>query len=265
MMRTRKPPSEGGIEPRVAVATGRMNVCFALSVIVGGQYDADIWYWPLAGGTVMIEAYLITLAGLIAMQISPGPNVVAIAGAAMGHSRQAAIMVAVGIATGAAIWVTLVALGIGRLIEAYPQSVTMLKLVGGSYLLWLGLKGLRAAWQGKAVDLRGDRKTVSLRRAWMKGLLVVMTNPKVALGWAAIASFLFGSGLSTLQVAAFAPLASLSAIGVYVGYALLLSTGGVVRAYQRFWRAIEGVFGSIFGTMGGSLVLSGIRDIRSNH
>lgn len=212
----------------------------------------------------MLEAYLITLAGLIAMQVSPGPNLIAIAGAAMGQSRKAAIMVAIGIATGAAIWVTLVALGIGRLIEAHPHSVTALKLVGGSYLLWLGLKALRAAWRGSEVMLSGDSSSASTRKAWMKGLLVVMTNPKVALGWAAIASFLFGSGLSTWQVVAFAPLASLSAVAVYGGYALLLSTGGVVQTYRRFWRIIEGVFGSMFGAMGASLVVAGIRDVRAS-
>lgn len=152
----------------------------------------------------------------------------------------------------------------GRLIEAYPYAVMALKLVGGSYLLWLGLKGLKAAWRGNAVNLQGESTSASLNRAWLKGLLVVMTNPKVALGWAAIASFLFGSGLSTWQVAAFAPLASLSAIGVYGGYALLLSTGGAVRAYRRFWRVIEGIFGSLFGAMGASLLISGFRDIRSS-
>ncbi len=210
----------------------------------------------------MLEAYLITLAGLIAMQVSPGPNLIAIAGAAMGQSRRAAVMVAVGIATGAAIWVSFVALGIGELIEAHPHSVTALKLVGGAYLLWLGLKGLKAAWRGNEVQLKSDGASTSMRKAWMKGLLVVMTNPKVALGWAAIASFLFGSGLSTWQVAAFAPLASLSAIGVYGGYAFLLSTGGAVQTYRRFWRIIEAVFGSLFSAMGASLVIAGIRDVR---
>ncbi|MEP4961331.1 MAG: hypothetical protein ABJQ70_20540 [Roseobacter sp.] len=75
---------------------------------------------------------------------------------------------------------------------------------------------------------------------------------------------MFGSGLSTWQVAAFAPLASLSAIVVYGGYALLLSTGGAVRTYRRFWRIIEGVFGSLFGAMGASLAIAGVRDAQSH-
>lgn len=48
----------------------------------------------------------------------------------MGQSRQAAIMVALGIATGAAIWVTVAALGLGKIIEVYPHSVMLLKFVG---------------------------------------------------------------------------------------------------------------------------------------
>jgi len=212
----------------------------------------------------MLDAYLITLAGLIAMQVSPGPNLIAVAGAAMGQSRQAAIMVALGIATGAAIWVTVAALGLGKIIEVYPHSVTLLKFVGGAYLLWLGLKALKAAWKGNNVMLFGERSFDSTRMAWMKGLFVVMSNPKVALGWAAIASYLFGSGLLTWQVAAFAPLASLSAVLVYGSYALLLSTESAVRTYRRFWRIIEGVFGSLFGAMGASLMIAGIRHAQGN-
>ena len=211
----------------------------------------------------MLEAYLVTLAGPVAMQVSPGPNLIAIAGAAMGQGRRAAIMVALGIATGVAAWVTLVALGIGTAIEDNPGLLVALKVIGGSYLLWLGLRALRAAWRGGAVHLPSDAARLSMQGAWAKGLLVVMTNPKAALGWAAIASFLFGAGLTTWQVAAFAPLGSLSAMLVYGGYAVLLSTGGATRAYRRFWRAIEALFGSLFGAMGASLMIAGVREIRS--
>lgn len=98
----------------------------------------------------------------------------------------------------------------------------------------------------------------------MKGLFVVMSNPKVALGRVAIASYMFGPGLLTWQVAAFAPLASLSAVLVYGSYALLLSTESLVRTYRRFWRIIEGVLGSLFGAMGASLMIPGIRHAQGN-
>ena len=211
----------------------------------------------------MIEAYLVTLAGLVAMQVSPGPNLVAIASAAMGQGRGAALCVALGIATGAVIWVSLVALGVGTILEAHPGLLVGLKLLGGAYLLWMGLKALHAAWKGYTVAIPSG-KAISLWAAWQRGLLVVLTNPKVALGWTAIASFLFGSGLTAWQVAAFAPLAALSAVAVYGSYGLLFSTGIAVRTYRRFWRGIEALFGSIFGAMGATLLIAGTRDLRAS-
>ena len=212
---------------------------------------------------VMFEAYLITLAALVAMQVAPGPNLIAVAGAAMGQGRRVAIMVVFGVATGVALWVAFVAAGLGTLMETYPSLITGLKLLGGSYLLFLGLKGLYAAWKGDVIRLGNSGGSASLPAAWAKGFFVVLTNPKAALAWAGMASFLFGSGLEMWQVVAFAPLAMLSTIGVYGTYALLLSTDRAARAYRHFWRSIDAVFGCLFGAMGGSLLLAGLQEARS--
>ena len=211
----------------------------------------------------MLQIYFVTLVGLMTMQISPGPNLIAVANAAMGQSRRAAIFVAVGIATGAAIWVSLSALGIGAILEAHPALITVLKFGGGTYLLWLGIKGLIAAKKGEKVHVDNVGQAASEVACWSRGLLVVLTNPKAALGWAAIASFMFGSGLSAMQVAAFAPIATASALLIYGGYGILFSTGTAVRTYQRFWRIVEAIFGGFFGVMGASLIVAGARDLRS--
>lgn len=210
----------------------------------------------------MFEAYLVTLAGLVAMQVSPGPNLMAVAGAALGKDRKTAVAIATGVATGVAVWVLLVAFGLGAIIDTQPALIVALKALGGGYLLYLGVRGLIDAWHGEGKKLTNVQEGLSVKAAWAKGFLVVMTNPKAALAWAAIATFLFGAGLTTWQVVAFAPIASMSAFFIYGTYAVALSTQGAVRAYRRFSRSIETVFGSIFSLMGASLLLSGLKDIR---
>ena len=210
----------------------------------------------------MLETYFITLVGLIAMQVSPGPNLVAIASAAMGQSRKSAFLITLGVACGAIIWVMLAALGIGAIVESYPIILTVMKFFGGGYLLWIGIKAMIAAFKGESMQISQLDKVVSGWASWRRGLFVVLTNPKAALGWTAIASFLFGSGLSAFEVAAFAPLAALSAMIIYGTYAFLFSTQKAVHTYQRFWRIVECIFGSLFGTMGASLIFSGVRDLK---
>lgn len=80
--------------------------------------------------------------------------------------------------------------------------------------------------------------------------------------WMAIATFLFGSGLSAVQVLAIGPLVAASAMLIYGFYAVMFSTGLATRGYARFWRWIETAFGLAFGALGATLIISGIRDIR---
>lgn len=211
----------------------------------------------------MIKVYAFTLAALIAMQIAPGPNLIAVAAEGMSRGRKAALLVAFGVSCGAVIWVILAALGLGFVIQRQPEILTGLKLVGGAYLLWIGCRALYAAARGKNIRIPPADRLVTGLASWRRGFLVVMSNPKAALGWTAIASFMFGSGLSAPQVAAFAPVAALSAMVVYGAYAILFSTGTASRAYQRFWRGVELVFGGVFGAMGASLVVSGLREYRT--
>ncbi|KIT15307.1 LysE family translocator [Jannaschia aquimarina] len=210
----------------------------------------------------MIEAFFLTWLGVLAAQASPGPNLVAVASVALAEGRRSALYVVTGVASGMLVWSLATAMGLGALLTAFPLSMLLMKLIGGGYLLFLGLKAARATWRGQAATIRPDHARLSDIAAWRRGLLVVLTNPKAALMWAAVATFLFGLGLSPVQVLAFGPIGALSGLAVYGTYALLFSTGLAVQGYARFARWVEGAFAAIFGAMGTSLIWSGLREAR---
>ncbi len=81
--------------------------------------------------------------------------------------------------------------------------------------------------------------------------------------WAAVASFLFGQGLSPWHVLAFEPMGALSGLVIYGTYAMLFSTGFAMRGYARFSRWFEGVFAAAFGLMGASLLWAGMKAARN--
>ncbi|WP_268995453.1 hypothetical protein [Microvirga roseola] len=89
-----------------------------------------------------------------------------------------------------------------------------------------------------------------------------MTNPKAAMMWVAVSMYLAASSLSTPQFLAFGLAASASAMTIYGAYALLFSTGFAMRAYARFFRFVEGIFGAVFGMIGAKLVIDGVREVR---
>lgn len=210
----------------------------------------------------MLEAYLFTLIGVVSAQLAPGPNLMAVASAAMDQGRRSGLCVTSGIASGMLIWSLASAFGLSALVAAYPSSLSVLKLVGGSYLIWMGGRALRSAWLAKSMPVSTSTSTRSDIDNWLYGLFVVLTNPKAAMMWIAVATFLFGADLNPLQVMLFGPLGAISGCIVYGMYAVLFSTRPAQIIYQRGARYLEGMFALSFGAMGGKLLWDGARELK---
>jgi threonine/homoserine/homoserine lactone efflux protein len=209
----------------------------------------------------MIEVASI-LVGIFLAQASPGPNMMAVSSVSLGSGRRLGIVTAAGIATGVFVWAVLATLGIGAVLNAFPQTITAMRLIGGGYLLYLGLKALRAAFMSSGQGPVANHVEAGAAAAYRRGFLVAITNPKAALVWAAISMYLASSGLSSLHFLFIDVGASVSAMVIYGAYALIFSTGLVMRVYARFFRVIEGGFGAIFGAIGAKLFIDGVRELK---
>ncbi len=210
----------------------------------------------------MLEVYLITLAGVSMGQAAPGPNLLAVAGVALGQGRRPAVFTALGVALAILIWVALIALGLTAVFNLYPALLTVMKLVGGGYLLWIAFRGAKAAVSGSKPSIKAIEDNVSNMAAFRHGFLVNMTNPKSALMWSAVATFMFGSGLSDWQVLLFAPIGAFTAFCIYGTYGLLFSSGLARSLYARAARWFEAAFAAAFGLIGGKLFLDGLRELK---
>ncbi len=160
------------------------------------------------------------------------------------------------------VWSLATAYGLATVLELFPYSLTAMRIIGGSYLLWLAIKGLNGAIRNRPGTIRAASVSLSDRQAWLRGFMVLLTNPKAVMMWAAVATFLFGAGLQPVEVLAFGPLGALSGFLIYGGYAVLFSTGLASRTYQRFARGIELLFSASFGALGGKLVYDGLKELK---
>ena len=82
------------------------------------------------------------VASLILIVI-PGPSVLFVVGRALAHGRRTALASVVGNAAGVEVVAILVALGVGTLVERSALVFTIVKLAGGVYLIWLGVRAVR--------------------------------------------------------------------------------------------------------------------------
>lgn len=73
-------------------------------------------------------------------------------------------------------------LGVSAIVLASAELFTALKLIGATYLVWLGLRTLLSARRDASTSLNGGSAAPSIgpRRAFREGVLVEALNPKTA-------------------------------------------------------------------------------------
>jgi len=130
-----------------------------------------------------LHTWLIYLIAALGLSLSPGPNgLLALTHGAL-HGRRKALYTIFGGALG---FVTIVALsmfGIGALLKASLVWLTVMKWVGGAYLVWLGIQ----VWRSPPLGIEA-RSAAEPRAGWSmfrQGALSALTNPKGILFFAA--------------------------------------------------------------------------------
>ena len=117
--------------------------------------------------------------------IAPGPNMAIVFRNSLIYSRKAGVATAVGLAVGNLVHITYCLVGIGVLISRSITLFNTVKLVGAVYLIYLGLKSLRAQPRTTNLDEHAlpDLSTfVAVRTGFLTDLL----NPKATLFFLAL-------------------------------------------------------------------------------
>jgi threonine/homoserine/homoserine lactone efflux protein len=129
-----------------------------------------------------LVAFAITALVII---VVPGPSVLFIVGRALAVGRREAVLTMLGNTAGAAVMLLAVAFGLGALIAASTIALTIVKLVGAAYLVYLGVHAFRSR-KSLAEAMTSGVKPGSARRALRQGFLVGLTNAKTAVFFAAV-------------------------------------------------------------------------------
>lgn len=207
--------------------------------------------------SIYLPGILLAYSAFLLAIMSPGPNVLAIMGTSMAVNRRAGLGLAIGVAGGSFCWAVLTAVGLTAIISAYAWALTVIKIAGGLYLLWLAFKSFRSALSAQDIDAvqlaGGQRSSIGY---FLRGFAIQMTNPKAALAWIAIISLGLQDGspywVGLIVVAG----TTLLSIVVHSIYAMLFSTAVAVRAYAKARRWIQGTLGAFFALAGIKLLTS---------
>ncbi len=197
-------------------------------------------------------SYAFTLAGIAAANmlacLSPGPAFLLISRAAAGRSRTIGLATGFGVALAATLWAAAASFGVAAIMTRLAALYGLIQLAGAVYLIWLGL----AAWlhpdSGEAsLPARGLE---SHRRAFLVGLSLGLTNPKIVFFFSSIFVALIPAHAPlSLRLAALAVVAADEVL--YAGMmACLFSTPRVRAVYHRLRHGLERVAGAVFIAIG---------------
>ncbi len=193
---------------------------------------------------------LTSLATFAFAAASPGPATLAVAATAMSAGRLRGLAMALGLSVGLAFWGVLAAIGVGSLVAQSAVALTVLKLLGGAYLLYLAVVSWRSA-NVPASSVKVGATTAG--RQFRAGLILNLGNPKGVLAW--VAALALGSGGSADQNVWLVTACVLFGFVLYAVYALVFSVDRVMLAYRAAKRWVDRVFAVLFGGAGLRLIM----------
>ncbi len=196
---------------------------------------------------------VLALAGAMALlAITPGPGVFATVSRALASGFGHAAVLVLGIVTGDLIFLLLAIYGLAAVAQVLGEFFTVVKYLGGAYLIWLGYR----IWISKprAQQVAGV-KEMSWMANYTSGLVITLGNPKVILFYLGfLPTFLDLHSLSPGDVAVAASVVSGVLGMVMLGYAWAAHRARRLFASERAERVMNRSAGGVMILAGSALI-----------
>jgi RhtB (resistance to homoserine/threonine) family protein len=198
---------------------------------------------------------VITVAHLLAAA-SPGPDFAFVTRQSLVRGRRAGLLASAGIALGLSIHILYSAAGLAAVIAHSVEWMTAIKAIGGGYLVYLGIKGLRSSSTGASTESVVQESSTSAWRTVLGGFLCNAFNPKAPIYFLALFTvvlspdlpiptlIIYGLWLMALQWLWFSLVATVFAHGLIRGRLIA----------SRHW--IDRVFGVAMVALGARVLAS---------
>ncbi len=204
---------------------------------------------------------ILAIGGALALgAVSPGPSFVMVARAAIARSRADALHMAVGMGLGGVVFATAALLGLKLLLAAVPWLYMTMKVGGGVYLVYLGMRIWRGASEPLAMaagaQQSGTVQAPGGGRALLGGLATQLSNPKTAVVYASVFAALLPAEVPAPLLVALPLMVFAIETGWYAIVAVALSSARPRAFYLRFKLWLDRAAGGVMALLGIRLIAS---------
>jgi RhtB (resistance to homoserine/threonine) family protein len=204
---------------------------------------------------LMNELFLVIAITILAV-ISPGPDFAMVTRNSYAYGRRSGLLAALGIACGVQVHVFYTVFGVALIITQSPMLFMAMKLLGGGYLVYLGIK----SFTHKSVLTLAEAST-SAPGAWQlfgSGFLTNALNPKTMLFVVAAYSQVVQAGSSLTANLAYGLFMSLTHWAWFSLVALFFSTQRLRRRMLEKQQVIDKVIGAALIGLAACLMIPGV-------
>lgn len=127
---------------------------------------------------IPLDTLSLFFAASVALALAPGPDNIFVLTQSALHGRLAGLLVTIGLCTGLLAHTAAVSLGVAAIFQTSPLAFNLLKAIGAAYLLYLAWQAVRAG--ASKISAKGA-VAMSKRQLYSRGIVMNVTNPKVAI------------------------------------------------------------------------------------
>ncbi|MCV6609459.1 MAG: LysE family transporter [Amphritea sp.] len=183
---------------------------------------------------------------------SPGPDFVLVSQQTLSHGKRTGLLCSLGIALGLSIHIIYSSLGLAAVIANSTTLLWIIKVLGGAYLIWLGINGLRA----KAVTADEEQIAVTQQRSALRtvgmGFLCNALNPKAPVYFISLFTLVLSADMPAWQLAIYGAWMMVIQLTWFSSVVMMLSNPVVNRRFKAISHWIDRV-------LGGAMVLLGLK------
>ena len=187
--------------------------------------------------------------------ISPGPAVLMAARIGLAEGWRTGLALSCGIGAGAVVWATSALFGLALLFEYAPFLLTVLRVGGAIFLIWMAWNMWKQASSPLSSEARAPAVPRTAFSAFRLGLFTQLANPKPAVFFGAVFLGTVPEGSSSLSLVALLCVIFLGEATWNTCVARIFSLEKTRKGYINLKHVIDRVFGGLLAALGLKIAL----------
>lgn len=186
---------------------------------------------------------------------SPGPDFVLVSQQALTKGRKVGLLCSLGITLGLSIHIIYSVLGLATVIAHSHWLLMGIKILGGCYLLYLGMQGIRS--KAKPVTTLSDVQQGDVRSGLgyiKQGFLCNVFNPKAPVYFVSVFTLVLSPDMPFWQLCAYGMWMMVLQMIWFGAVTLLLSTPMINQRFQKISHWVDRVMGTAMMGLGLNLI-----------